>query len=192
MHRELYGIIRTILLLILIGIFIFLCHEQTEGYKAAERDTGYTVIQTAAEPEETINPTPCAAEPVSEPEPEIEPEPIPAEPEESWTSLGDFRMTAYCSCESCCGYWATVRPTDENGNPIVYTASGAVAVAGTTIAVDPSIIPYGTEVKINDHIYIAQDTGGAIKGNRIDVYHDTHNAACAFAVQEAEVFIRGE
>lgn len=188
MHRELYGIVRTILLLILIGIFIFLCYEQAEGYEAAEADSGYTVIQTAAEPEETIKTTPRAAEPVSEPEPE----PIPAEPEESWTSLGDFRMTAYCSCESCCGYWATVRPTDENGNPIVYTASGAVAEAGTTIAVDPSVIPYGTEVKINDHIYIAQDTGGAIKGNRIDVYHDTHDSACAFEVQEAEVFIRGE
>lgn len=102
-----------------------------------------------------------------------------------WTSLGEFKITAYCSCETCCGVWAENRP-----NGIVYTASGAVAEAGKTIAVDTDVIPYGTEVKIGDSIYIAQDTGGAIKGNKIDVYCDTHEEALKHGVKYTEVFVK--
>lgn len=123
-------------------------------------------------------------------EPQTEP---PAEdPEPQWISYGTYTLTAYCACETCCNEWATNRPLDENGNPIIYTASGARAEAGTTIAVDPNVIPYGTKVKINDHIYTAQDTGGAIKGNCIDVYFSSHAEACAFEKQWAEVFIMQE
>lgn len=128
-------------------------------------------------------------EPTPPPEPIEEPEPDPLpEPEETWTSLGTYTLTAYCSCKKCCGYWATVRPLDAKGNPIVYTSTGEIAQAGTTIAVDPNKIPYGTKVKINDHIYIAQDIGGAIKGNRIDVYHDNHQDALVFGRQQSEAF----
>lgn len=102
-----------------------------------------------------------------------------------WESIGEFKLTAYCSCEKCCGIWAKNRP-----NGIVYTASGAKAEAGKTIAVDPDVIPYGTEVKIGDHTYIAQDTGGAIKGNKIDVYYDDHSAALAHGVKYAEVMVK--
>ncbi len=129
----------------------------------------------------------CIAEQPTPPPPApkviSEPQPSP------WTSLGTFRITAYCPCEECCGYWATVRPKDKNGNPIVYTSTGAVAKAGTTIAVDPNIIPHGTKVKINDKVYIAQDTGSAIKGASIDVYTDDHQKALEHGVQKAEVFI---
>ena len=111
------------------------------------------------------------------------------EPTISSVNLGTFILTAYCSCEKCCGYWATVRPLDENGEPIVYTSIGSVAQAGKTIAVDPSVIPYGSQVEINGHVYTAEDTGGAIKGNRIDVYFDDHNEALCFGRQTAEVFL---
>lgn len=104
--------------------------------------------------------------------------------------LGKFKATAYCSCKECCGIWAYNRPTDENQNEIIYTASGAVAKAGRTIAVDPNVIAYGTTVLINGHEYIAEDCGGAIKGNRIDVYFDSHEDACEFGLQEVEVFIK--
>lgn len=106
-------------------------------------------------------------------------------------SLGEFKLTAYCSCEKCCGKWALNRPKDENGKDIVYGSTGAILVAGTSIAVDPSVIPYGSQVEINGHTYIAQDTGGAIKGNRIDVYFDNHQDALNFGVQYAEVFLIG-
>lgn len=106
-------------------------------------------------------------------------------------SLGEFKLTAYCSCEKCCGKWALNRPKDENGKDIVYGSTGAILVAGTSIAVDPSVIPYGSQVEINGHTYTAHDTGGAIKGNRIDVYFDSHQDALNFGVQYAEVFLIG-
>lgn len=107
-------------------------------------------------------------------------------------SLGEFKLTAYCSCELCCGIWAYNRPVDENGNEIVYGAIGERLKTNYSIAVDPSVIPYGTEVIINEHTYKAQDCGGAIKGNRIDVYYDNHQDALEFGVQYAEVFIKSK
>ena len=103
------------------------------------------------------------------------------------------RATAYCSCEKCCGYWAKNRPTDENGNKIVYTATGTVAKANRTIAVDPSVIPYGTALLIDGITYVAEDCGGAIKGNRIDIYFDSHEKAREFGVKDltAEIIERG-
>ena len=107
----------------------------------------------------------------------------------NYISLGEFTLTAYCSCEVCCGEYALNRPIDENGNEIVYGASGTRLVAGVSIAVDPYVIPYGSEVMINGNTYVAQDTGGAINGNRIDVYFDNHEEAWNFGLQYAEVFL---
>lgn len=116
-----------------------------------------------------------------------------AEPEEPQKpkikSLGEFVLTAYCSCEKCCGKWALDRPLDENGEQIVYGASGARLIEGISVAVDPDVIPYGTELYINGNLYIAHDCGGAIKGNRLDVYFATHEEAWNFGKQTAEVFI---
>lgn len=95
-----------------------------------------------------------------------------------WISLGDFEITAYCPCERCCN------KTDG------ITASGAKAEEGKTIAVDPDVIPYGTEVKIDGHTYIAQDTGGVIKNNRIDIYCDSHGDALAYGIKYAEVRVK--
>jgi 3D (Asp-Asp-Asp) domain-containing protein len=109
--------------------------------------------------------------------------------EQKLTSLGTFKLTAYCSCSKCCGKYAYNRPKDEYGNEIVYGSIGVRLIAGISIAVDPSVIPYGSNVAINGHTYTAHDTGGAIKGNRIDVYFDDHQEAWDFGVQYAEVFI---
>lgn len=105
-------------------------------------------------------------------------------------SLGEFKLTAYCSCEICCNKWALNRPRDENGNEIVYGAIGERLQEGYSIAVDPTVIPYRTEVIINGHTYKAQDCGGAIKGNRIDVYFSSHEDALEFGVKYAEVFVK--
>ena len=93
-------------------------------------------------------------------------------------SLGQFKLTAYCPCSKCCGKWA--------GG---ITSTGAMAKANHTIAVDPSVIPYGTKVIINGQTYVAEDCGGAIKGHRIDIYFDTHSEALDFGVQYAEVYL---
>lgn len=112
-----------------------------------------------------------------------------AEPEEAielshenmytdYESLGEFTVTYYCACAKCCGEFA-------DG----VTATGTKAQAGRTIAVDPDVIPYGTMVIIDGHTYVAEDCGGAIKGNRIDIFMDSHREALAAGVQIKEVWI---
>lgn len=93
-------------------------------------------------------------------------------------SLGKFKLTAYCACSKCCGKWS--------GGA---TASGVMPKSNRTIAVDTSVIPFGTKVVINGNTYVAEDTGSAIKGKRIDVYMNSHQKALNFGVQYAEVFI---
>lgn len=90
--------------------------------------------------------------------------------------------TAYCSCKSCCGIYAENRP-----NGVVYTASGAVAKANHTIAVDTSVIPLGTKVLYNGTEYVAEDTGSAIKGNKIDIYFDNHSDALSWGKRTIEI-----
>ena len=109
--------------------------------------------------------------------------------ERSLLSLGEFVITAYCPCEKCCGVWGKNRPTDGEGKPIIYTASGEIAKQGVTIAVDPDVIPYGTQVIINGHEYIAQDCGGSIQNNKIDIYFSNHEEANKYGEQTFEVFI---
>ena len=92
-------------------------------------------------------------------------------------SLGEFVITAYCPCQKCCGEYA-------DG----YTASGTVATEGRTCAVDPEIIPLGTEVEIDGVKYVAEDVGGAIKGNRIDICFNDHRSALQYGVKCREVF----
>ncbi|NCU28676.1 MAG: hypothetical protein EOM85_03350 [Candidatus Moranbacteria bacterium] len=93
------------------------------------------------------------------------------------TDLGNFTATHYCSCAKCCG--------TETGK----TATGTQATAERTIAVDPEIIPLGSKVIINNKIYIAEDTGGAIKGNRIDIYCESHQEALELGVKKVKVYL---
>ena len=100
--------------------------------------------------------------------------------------LGEFTLTAYCACSRCCGVWA-------NG----YTATGTWATEGRTIAVDPKVIPYGSRVLLiwpdgTQHSYIAEDCGGGIQGNRIDVFFNDHQAARVFGVQSAMAYLEAE
>ena len=93
-------------------------------------------------------------------------------------NLGKFKLTAYCPCKECCG------KTDG------ITATGTRAKADRTIAVDKNIIPYGSKVMINDKEYVAEDCGGAIKDNHIDVFFNTHDEALKFGIQYACVYIK--
>ena len=100
----------------------------------------------------------------------------------NYISLGVFRLTAYCPCAKCCGKWA-------NDAAVKVGAIGVPLVQGVSIAVDPRVIPYLSSVYIDGHEYIAHDCGGAIKGNRIDMYFEDHDVALQFGVQYKEVFI---
>jgi 3D (Asp-Asp-Asp) domain-containing protein len=97
-----------------------------------------------------------------------------------WVSLGTFKTTAYCPCSNCCG--------KSNG----ITASGTIATPERTIAADTSILPFGSIVNINGKVYVVEDTGGSIKGNRIDIFFATHQEALEYGVGNVEVFVMKE
>ena len=107
-------------------------------------------------------------------------------------SLGEFKLTAYCSCAECCGEWANNRPKDKNGDEIVYGASGSRLRNNYSVAVDPEVISYGSVIIIDGQEYEAMDCGGGIKGNRIDVYFGSHEEALKFAVRTADVYMKAE
>lgn len=109
--------------------------------------------------------------------------------EQTTSKIKIFELTAYCPCEICCGEYAKNRPIDENGKPIVYGSTGERLTSGYSIAVDPNVIPYGSEVIIDGKIYKAQDCGGAIKGNRIDLFFESHQDCLNFGRQTKGVEI---
>ena len=74
------------------------------------------------------------------------------------------------------------------------TATGTTVHIGT-VAVDPTVIPYGTRMFIvsNDGQYVyglstAEDCGGAIKGNRLDLYYPTLAEAFQFGIRNCTVY----
>lgn len=91
-------------------------------------------------------------------------------------------ITHYDVCSKCCG--------KTNG----ITASGAHATPYSTVAVDPSVIPLGAVVLVDygDGVglrrYRAEDTGGAIKGNHIDLCVGSHDEALQMGRRTATVY----
>ena len=81
-----------------------------------------------------------------------------------------FKVTAYCACSKCCGKQTGI------------TASGTRATAGRTIAAS-SQFGFGTKLLINGNVYTVEDRGGAIQGNKIDIYMDTHAEALQWGVK---------
>jgi uncharacterized protein YabE (DUF348 family) len=80
------------------------------------------------------------------------------------------------------------------GRSIAFTASGRKAVRNpegySTIAVDPSIIPYGTKLFVQGYGFaVAADCGSAIQGNIIDVFFDTKREALNWAVKYVNLYI---
>lgn len=86
-----------------------------------------------------------------------------------------FKITAYgADCKGCTGR----------------TYTGTEPQIGRTIAVDPDVIPLGSTVLIDGQEYIAEDTGGAIRGNIIDMFVGTEAESEVFGVRYAEVKVK--
>ena len=96
----------------------------------------------------------------------------------AWMQAGEFRIYHYCPCEKC----TSKKPGDRDYG---ITATGAEAAEGRTVAVDPDIIPLGSEVLINGVVYIAEDTG--VKGKAIDIFVGNHEQALAMGTYVAAV-----
>ena len=104
--------------------------------------------------------------------------PVAVSSDASLVPLGTFKITHYCPCSICCGPWA-------NG----ITSTGVIATTNRTIAVDPTQIPYGSKVVINGQVYVAEDCGGAIKHNCIDIYVATHQEGEDKGVYYTDVYL---
>ena len=82
-----------------------------------------------------------------------------------------------------------VKATAYAGDTI--TSTGTVPKEGTTIAVDPSVIPYGSKVYIPelDTVYTAEDCGSAIKGNRIDIFMSSESKCNEWGVKNITIYV---
>ena len=87
-----------------------------------------------------------------------------------------YKITAYCPCSKCCG--------KTNGR----TASGTTATAGRTVAAS-SKFAFGTKLNIGGHVYTVEDRGGAINGNKIDIFVNTHAEALQWGVRYLNVSV---
>ncbi|MDR3983161.1 MAG: 3D domain-containing protein [Dysosmobacter sp.] len=97
------------------------------------------------------------------------------------TRIDNVTVTHYDCCAECCG------KTDG------ITASGVRATPGVTVAVDPAVIPLGSDVLVDYgdgeiHYYRADDVGGSVTGNHIDLCVGDHEEADALGHRMATVW----
>ncbi len=140
---------------------------------------------------EAQNPAPQPVVPQA-PAPEAKPEPAP-QPQNGKPSLEGKRSivmnaSAYDLSFESCGK----RPGDKYYG---ITASGTKAKPGT-VAVDPKVIPLGTKLYVESMdgtgsygVATAEDKGGAIKGNRIDLFYANRSDALQFGRRQVKVYI---
>jgi 3D (Asp-Asp-Asp) domain-containing protein len=85
------------------------------------------------------------------------------------------------------GYMSVIA-TAYSGDTI--TSTGTTPKWGT-IAVDPSVIPYGTKVYIPqfDKVFVAEDCGGAIKGNKIDIFMNSNSQCNNWGRRRIDIYI---
>lgn len=102
----------------------------------------------------------------------------PVSSRQTSTSNGQWmwaNASAYCACVQCCGKTNAV------------TASGKKAKANHTIAA-PSIYKFGTQIEIEGMgIYTVEDRGGAITGNKIDIFFNSHSEALKFGRRQLKI-----
>lgn len=115
---------------------------------------------------------------VEKAQPSAKPVAAPAAAPAASSNQITVEATAYtASCEGCSGITKT--GVDLKANP-----------DAKVIAVDPSVIPLGSKVYVEGYGYAtAEDIGGAIKGNRIDVFVPTQSGALQWGRKTVKVTI---
>ncbi|MFD0828811.1 LysM peptidoglycan-binding domain-containing protein [Neobacillus sp. M.A.Huq-85] len=147
--------------------------EKTMNLALQESKENAPVFKTQSTQKESAPAVKAAPEP-KESAPEVKAE---AKSDSSSKEI-TVKATAYtASCEGCSGITATGMNIKANPNQKV-------------IAVDPTVIPLGSKVYVEGYgEAIAGDTGGAIKGNRIDVFIPSEHDAINFGVKHLKVTI---
>lgn len=105
----------------------------------------------------------------------------------SATRIDNVTVTHYCICQKCCG-----KSPDHPAYGI--TASGRYATPYVSVAVDPSVIPLGSDVLVDygDGVieyYRADDTGSGVGGKHIDLCVSDHQEARNLGVRTATVYV---
>lgn len=120
-----------------------------------------------------------------EEEPKIIEEPVK---EETTKEVEQVKETSESSEVSNLGTHMVVESTSYCQGSV--TATGTQARWGV-IAVDPNVIPFGTKVYIPqfDKVFIAEDTGGAIKGNKIDIFMENSDDAINWGRRNIDIYI---
>lgn len=91
--------------------------------------------------------------------------------------MGRFKLTAYCPCYECSEGWCR------------RTCTGGHCRSEHTIAVDPDIIDFGSEVLIGGKVYVAEDCGGAVEGDHVDIFVDTHEEVEEFGTRYKDIWV---
>ena len=110
-------------------------------------------------------------------------------PKEEWETI-TMKVTAYCPCEVCCEQWADI-PVSSGKRK---TASGHTISNGDKFVAAPRIYSFGTEMVIEGYaggnVVKVEDIGGAIKGNKLDLYFDSHKTSLIWGVRYVEVKVK--
>lgn len=94
--------------------------------------------------------------------------------------IGSYKLTHYC----------TEKRAHICGTGTGLTATGTKVTAGRSIAVDPSVIPYGSKVYIEGYGWrIAEDCGGGVDGKHIDIAVETHSQALKMGTKTGGVWL---
>ena len=73
------------------------------------------------------------------------------------------------------------------------TSTGTWPKEGRTVSVDPTVIPYGSKLIIDGVPgYVAEDSGGKIKNNKVDIYLDSYDRCVLAGCRTVEVKIMKE
>jgi 3D (Asp-Asp-Asp) domain-containing protein len=108
-----------------------------------------------------------------------------------------MEVTGYCPCGICCGWkrsWFGLGPPVVASGPqkgqrkiVGQTAWGTRARPGT-VAADTSVLPFGTIVYVEGYGWgRVEDRGGAIKGNKLDLFYRSHRQALEWGRQQKQV-----
>lgn len=159
-----------------IMIFILLCFYLCIPSIKKQKPKASTTPKVAATKKPTSKPTIAPTKKATS-KPTIKPTKKPRKKKKKHSKAKIFKVTAYCPCYKC---------SEGYGNN---TATGVKARARHTIAVDPKVIKYGTKVIIDGVEYTAEDCGGEVKGNHIDIYFNTHKEVKRFGVKYKKVRI---
>jgi 3D (Asp-Asp-Asp) domain-containing protein len=105
-----------------------------------------------------------------------------AKTKSQWKTIS-MKVTAYCPCTKCCGEWSD--GVTSNGH--VIKPGDCFVAADSRFAFDTEMLIKGYNKSKTVKVF---DRGGAIKGNKLDVFFNTHQAALEWGVRYIDVKVR--